>query len=55
MRERKKFFPVAPDLAVEVVSPDRYHPEMAEKARLYLQLGVRLVWVTWPDSRQVDV
>ena len=33
-RERRKYIPVAPDLAVEVASPDQYRPEMAEKARL---------------------
>jgi Uma2 family endonuclease len=46
---------VAPDLAVEVASPDQYKPEMGAKARLYLQAGVRLVWFVWPGSRTVDV
>jgi Uma2 family endonuclease len=46
---------VAPDLAVEVVSPNQYRPEMAEKARLYLEAGVRLLWLVWPTYRQVDV
>jgi Uma2 family endonuclease len=54
-RERKKFLPVAPDLAAEVVSPDQYRPEMADKAQLYLTLGVRLDWIVWSDPRQVDV
>lgn len=53
--ERKKFLPVAPDLAVEVASPDQHHPEMADKARLYLASGVRLVWLVWPNNRQVDI
>jgi Uma2 family endonuclease len=53
--ERKKYFPLAPDLAVEIASPDQYRPEMAQKARLYLSVGVRLVWVVWPGRRQVDV
>lgn len=46
---------VAPDLAVEIASPNQYRPEMAAKARLYLAAGVRLVWVIWPKHKQVDV
>jgi Uma2 family endonuclease len=46
---------LAPDLAVEVASPDQYKPEMGAKARLYLEAGVRLVWVVWPGTRTVDV
>lgn len=54
-RERKKYLPLAPDLAVEVASPDQFHPEMEKKARLYLRSGVQLVWVIWPDDQQADV
>lgn len=46
---------VAPDLVVEIASPNQYHPEMAAKARRYLAAGVRLVWVIWPRQRQVEV
>lgn len=53
--ERRKYLRVVPDLVVEVASPDQFHPEMAAKARLYLELGVPLVWVVWPALRQVDV
>ena len=53
--ERRKFLPIAPDLAVEIASPDQYQPEMARKAALYLESGVRLVWVIWPAVRQVGV
>ena len=52
--ERRKFLPLAPDLAVEVASPEQYRPVMAAKARLYLAVGVRLVWVVWPRWRRVD-
>lgn len=53
--EYQRIWNVAPDLAVEFASPNQYRPEMAEKARLYLQAGVRLVWVVWRRYRQVDV
>ncbi|HST89218.1 MAG TPA: Uma2 family endonuclease [Ktedonobacterales bacterium] len=46
---------LAPDLVAEVVSPSQFRPEMAAKARLYLDSGVRLVWIIWPRARQVDV
>ncbi len=47
--------PFAPDLAVEVVSPDQTADEMAAKARTYLAGGTRLVWVVWPQAQHIDV
>ena len=44
-----------PLLAVEVVSPSEYRPEMAMKANFYLNGGVKEVWVVWPKTRTVDV
>ena len=46
---------IVPDLVAEVASPNQYRPEMAEKARLYLERGVRLVWVIWPGRQEVDI
>lgn len=46
---------LAPDLVAEVASPDQYRPEMAAKAHVYLDAGVRLVWIVWPAGRTVDV
>jgi Uma2 family endonuclease len=51
----KKAWQVAPDIVVEVVSPSRYRPEMAAKARRYLDAGVRLLWMVWPKYQQVDI
>lgn len=51
----EKHLRVAPDLAVEIVSPDQYHPELMDKAKIYLASGVRLVWIVWPETRTVDV
>jgi Uma2 family endonuclease len=51
----RKYSALAPDLVVEIASPSQYRPEMAAKARLYLELGVRLVWVFWPRQKRVDV
>lgn len=46
---------LAPDLAVEIASPNQYRPEMAAKVKRYLEAGTRLVWVVWPKYQQVDV
>jgi Uma2 family endonuclease len=50
-----KPIPFAPDLAVEVASPSQSKADMKAKAALYLSGGTRLVWVIWPNRRQVEV
>lgn len=51
----EKAWPVAPDLVVEVASPNQHRPELAAKVQRYLAAGVRLVWLVWPRRRLVDV
>jgi Uma2 family endonuclease len=46
---------IAPDLAVEVVSPNDLYSEVEEKVVEYLGAGVRLVWVINPPTRTVRV
>ncbi len=46
---------VAPDLAVEVVSPNDYVYELNKKVQEYLRAGVRLVWVIDPENRTLLV
>ncbi len=53
--DRRKPVPFAPELAVEVASPEQDAREMAAKAWRYLQGGTRLIWVVWPESQNVDV
>lgn len=50
-----KAVPVAPDLAVEVMSPNDYSPEVLEKVREYQYAGVRLVWIIRPKTQTVEV
>jgi Uma2 family endonuclease len=45
----------APDLAVEVLSPDDRQADVAAKVRQYLSHGVTLVWVIDPSARTVTV
>ncbi len=49
------FFPGAPDLAVEVVSPGDSASEVLAKTTDYLEAGARQVWVLYPDERKVAV
>jgi Uma2 family endonuclease len=49
------YFPGAPDLAVEVLSPNDTHTEVTEKALAWLDAGSRLVLVADPQRRAVTV
>jgi Uma2 family endonuclease len=49
------YVPFAPDLAVEVVSPDDRWSEVREKVDEWLVAGSRLVWVFDPQRSSVDV
>ncbi len=47
------YFEIAPDLAVEVLSPDDRRGKVREKIREYVAAGVRLVWLVDPETRTV--
>jgi Uma2 family endonuclease len=49
----KGYLDVAPDLVVEVLSPDDRWNEVNQKLREYFEIGVRLVWVADPTERVV--
>ena len=46
---------VIPDLIVEVASPSDTPQQVEEKARMWLDYGVRLAWTIHPSSRTVNV
>jgi Uma2 family endonuclease len=46
---------IFPDLVVEVVSPNDFASEVDNKVEEYLQAGVRLIWVVYPQSKHVLV
>lgn len=50
-----EFFPYAPDIAIEVLSPDNTWPKVRRKARAYLANGARLVWAIDPRRPTVTV
>jgi len=45
----------APDLVVEVLSPETRRRDQAVKADLYLRNGVLEVWLADPDARSIEV
>jgi Uma2 family endonuclease len=49
------FWDLAPDLAVEVVSPSETAEDVREKVRDFLQAGTPLVWTIYPRTREVIV
>ena len=53
--DKYKGMPVAPDLAVEIVSPSDKQYDVTEKALAYLKSGTRLVWVIEPVAKTVMV
>ena len=52
---RRKGSPVAPDLAIEIVSPTDKQYDVTEKAFAYLKSGTRLVWVIEPVAKTVMI
>jgi len=56
LRPRAKgYFEIAPELVVEVLSPDDRMSRVREKLRDYFSAGVRVVWVVDPTLRRVLV
>jgi Uma2 family endonuclease len=46
---------IAPDLAVEVISPNDRAKDVTEKINDFLAAGIPLIWIVYPDSRTVQV
>jgi Uma2 family endonuclease len=44
-----------PDLAIEVMSPNDLASEIERKVREYIEAGVRLVWVIYPETRTLRI
>jgi Uma2 family endonuclease len=49
------FYRLAPDLVVEVISPFDRQSEVAAKVTMWLEAGVRLVWVADPRPRTIAI
>jgi Uma2 family endonuclease len=53
--EQNRFLETAPDFVAEVVSPSDRFTDLNDKVMLYLNAGVRLVWVVDPMRETVTV
>lgn len=54
-RPTRGFLDVAPELVVEIMSPDDRWQAMRDKLADYFSIGVERVWVVEPQNRQVLV
>ncbi len=53
--QKQKFIPLAPDFALELMSPSDYLVNVRAKMREYLDNGVKLSWLINPEDRQVEI
>jgi Uma2 family endonuclease len=49
------YWEIAPDVAVEIVSPGESAADVREKVRDYLAAGTALVWVIYPCTQEIIV
>lgn len=49
------FFPFAPDIAVEVLSPSERRRQIERKVALYLAAGAAMVWLVDPSKHSITV
>ena len=53
--QKQKFIPLAPDFALELMSPSDYLRDVRVKMHEYLDNGVRLGWLINPKVKQVEI
>ncbi|MBE9217128.1 Uma2 family endonuclease [Plectonema cf. radiosum LEGE 06105] len=54
-QQRKKFLPLCPDFAVELVSESDDVEDARKKMREYIANGLRLGWLINPKDKQVEI
>jgi len=53
--QKAKFIPLAPDFALELMSPTDYLVDTQAKMREYLENQVKLGWLINPQAKQVEI
>ena len=54
-QQKEKFIPLAPDFALELMSPTDYLINTQAKMKEYLDNGVKLGWLINPKAKQVEI
>lgn len=52
-QSRRRYLPMAPDLAIEILSPVDSFDKVMEKVEEHLQAGVKIVWLIIRSTREV--
>ena len=53
--DRETYYQLAPDLAIEIISPSERAVTIRAKLKEYLRTGVRQVWQVYPETQEVVV
>jgi Uma2 family endonuclease len=53
--KEKRFFPGAPDLAVEILSPNNTRAEIDARLKDFFASGTRLAWVIDPEPESLEI
>ena len=54
-KQKRGFAPIAPDFALELLSPNDRLQDTQLKMKEYLECGVKLGWLINPDEKQVEI
>jgi len=52
---RREFFPGAPDLAVEILSPNNTRAEIDERLKDFFASGTQIAWIINPELRCAEI
>ena len=54
-KQRRGFAPITPDFALELLSPNDRLQDVQQKMEEYLECGVKLGWLIYPDEKRVEI
>ena len=54
-KQQRGFAPIAPDFALELLSPNDRLQDTQRKMKEYLECGVKLGWLIYPDETRVEI